>query len=147
MNSRFERIGIEAGAIFIVISAVAGGIGPIGGGLALPSKWLAGTPFTNYSVPGAILGIIVGGSALLAAVLMLQQRPLAVAAALGAGVVQVGWIIGERLPVGTRDQVRAWLQAIYLAAGAVVAILAVHMWLQSRHTAPDRQLEFGRKPT
>jgi hypothetical protein len=58
MNSRFERIGIEAGAIFIVISAVAGGIGPIGGGLALPSKWLAGTPFTNYSGQARSSGLL-----------------------------------------------------------------------------------------
>ena len=103
MNSRVERVAIEAVAIFIMVSAVAGGIGLIGGGLAFPTDWLAGTSFTGYALPGAILAVIVGGSALLAAVLMLRQHPLAVPAAFGAGVIQVGWIIGELLLVGTRD--------------------------------------------
>jgi hypothetical protein len=135
MNSRLERMAIEAVAIFIVVSAVAGGIGLIGGGLAFPPEWLAGTPFTGYGVPGAILAMIVGGSALVAAVLMLRRHPLAVPTALGAGVIQVGWIIGELRLVGSRDEVMAWLQVIYFAAGTVVAILAAHLWLQRRHGA------------
>jgi hypothetical protein len=135
MNSRVERVAIEAVAIFIMVSAVAGGIGLIGGGLAFPTDWLAGTPFTGYALPGAILAVIVGGSALLAAVLMLRQHPLAVPAAFGAGVIQVGWIIGELLLVGTRDEVMAWLQVIYVAAGAVVAMLAAHVWSQYRRGA------------
>ena len=135
MNRRLERLAVEAVAIFIVISAVAGGIGLIGGGLAFPLEWLAGTPFSSYVVPGAILAFIVGGSALVAAPLMLRRDPLAVPVALGAGVIQVGWIVGELLLVGTRGDLMAWLQVIYFVAGAIVAVLAAHLWLRSGHGA------------
>jgi hypothetical protein len=135
MNIRLERIAIEAVAIFIVVSAVAGGVGLISGGLPFPLEWLAGTPFSTYVVPGAFLALIVGGSALVAAALMLRKDPLAVPVALGAGVIQVGWIVGELLLVGTRGDVMAWLQAIYFVAGAILAFLAVHLWLRPGHSA------------
>jgi hypothetical protein len=135
VNSRIERTAIEAVAIFIAISATAGGVGLILGGLAFPLEWLAGTPFGSYVMPGAILALIVGGSALAATVLMLQKNPFAVPVALLAGAIQVGWIIGELLLVGTRGDVMAWLQAIYFVAGLIVAVLAAHIWLRSAHGA------------
>jgi hypothetical protein len=135
MNSRFERIAIEVLAAFIVVSAVAGGGGLIAGRLPFPLDWLAGTPFSTYLVPGVILAVIVGGSALGAAALMVQRHPFGVPAALGAGFIQVGWILGELVLVGTRDNVMGWLQVIYFVAGAIVATLAAHLWLQSGRAA------------
>ncbi|MHB1415814.1 MAG: hypothetical protein ACYC1C_11225 [Chloroflexota bacterium] len=130
MISRIERIVIMLVAVFIAVSAVAGGVGLVGGGLPFPLEWLAGTPFSDYTIPAAILAIVVGGSALVAAALMLLKHPLAVLASLGAGMIQVGWIIGELLLVGTIGDVMMWLQVIYFVSGAIIAVLAAHLWLK-----------------
>jgi hypothetical protein len=102
MNTRLERIAIEIVAALITVSAVSGGVGLIGGGIALPLEWLADTPFSSYIVPGVILALIVGGSALVAVALMLLRHTLAVPVALGAGCIQAGWIVGELVLVGSR---------------------------------------------
>jgi hypothetical protein len=130
MFARIERVAIEVIAIFIVVSAVAGGIGLAGGGLQFPLEWLAGTPFGSYMVPAIILAVVVGGSSLAAAVLLLRGHPLAVPVALGAGLIQAGWIVGEGTLVGTHGDVMMWLQIIYFAAGAAIAGVAAHLWLR-----------------
>ncbi len=101
MNQRIGRIAIVVLEAFIAVSAIAGGIGLVGGGIALPPEWLAGTLFSSYLIPGMILGAVVGGSALVAAALLLLAHPLALPAALAAGLIQAGWIVGEILLVGT----------------------------------------------
>jgi hypothetical protein len=126
---------IELLAIVIALSALAGGIGLAGGGLSFPLEWLTGTPVPNYGVPAIILTGVVGGSALAAAVLMPRRHPMAVVVALAAGLIQVGWIVGEVMLVGTRGDVMMWLQIIYLALGAGVAAVAAHSWLRSPRRA------------
>jgi hypothetical protein len=39
-------------------------------------------------------------------------------------MVQLGWIVGEVLLIGTYGAVMLWLQVIYGVAGALLAILA-----------------------
>src|SRR5919199_6683907 len=121
MSMRIERLAIGAVASFIAASAAAGAIGLIGGGLPFPTEWLDGTPFSNYVGPGVILGVVVGGSALLASILVLRAHRLAGPAAFVAGMIQIGWIVGEVLLVGTYGMVMLWLQVIYGVAGALLA--------------------------
>src|SRR5437763_1779022 len=105
MSMRIERIGIVVIALFIAVSAAGGAIGLVGGGLQFPPEWLDGSPFRSYVVPGLILGLVVGGSALFAGILAVRGQPLAVPAAVVAGVIQVGWIVGEVLLVGTHGPI------------------------------------------
>lgn len=140
MSTRIERIALSATALFIAVSTAAGAIGLIGGGLAFPPEWLDGTPFTSYVGPGIILGVIVGGSALLASVLVLRRHPLAVPVAFAAGVIQLGWIIGEVLLVGTYGAVMLSLQVVYGAAGGLLAGLAIDA-ARRGSGAPRRQIE------
>ncbi len=136
-GERIARVAIVVVAVFIALSAVAGGVGLIGGSLAFPLDWLAGTPFTSYVIPALILAFVVGGSCLATAILMLRKHPLAVLVALGAGLIQVGWIAGEVILVGTRDGLMMWLQITYFVAGAVVAPLAGSL-LRSERRAGGR---------
>jgi hypothetical protein len=126
MSTRIERFAIGALAVFIAVSAAAGAVGLVGGGLAFPPEWLDGTPFATYVGPGIILGVVVGGSALLAGVLVLRGHPLAIPMAFVAGLVQLGWIVGEVLLIGTQFGIMLALQALYGAAGALLAALAYH---------------------
>jgi len=124
MSTRIERIAIVTVSIFIALSAAGGAIGLIGGGLPFPPEWLEGTPFATYVGPGVILGVVVGGSAMLAAVMILRGQPLALPVTFVAGLIQLGWIVGEVLLVGTHGEVMLWLQVVYGVAGAVLAALA-----------------------
>jgi hypothetical protein len=94
-----------------------------------------GTPFNSYVAPALILGVAVGGSALAATILVAVRHPLAVAAAFGAGAIQVGWIVGELLLVGTADSFMFALQTLYLVAGTALAVLALHA-LRSTEARP-----------
>jgi hypothetical protein len=40
----------------------------------LSVAWLAGTPFSDYTIPGLLLAMVVGGSALLAATTVFIHR-------------------------------------------------------------------------
>jgi hypothetical protein len=124
MRARMERLAIAAVSTSIAVSAIGGAVGLVGGGLGFPLEWLEGTPFSNYVGPGVILGVVVGGSALLASVMLLVSHPLSVPAAFAAGMIQAGWILGEVLLVGTHGSVMLWLQVIYGLAGALLATLA-----------------------
>jgi hypothetical protein len=65
--------------------------------------------------------------------MLVVRHPLAPAAAVGAGLVQVGWIVGEVVLVGTEPGLMLTLQVVYAAAGAVLAGLAADL---SRRTTP-----------
>jgi hypothetical protein len=138
MSTRIEHFAISAVAIFIAVSAAAGAVGLVGGGLPFPPEWLDGTPFSNYIGPGIILGVVIGGSALLASVLVLRDHPWALPVTFVAGMIQVGWIAGEVLLVGTYGALMLWLQVIYGAAGALLAALA--------YDASRRPVDTSRRP-
>ena len=138
MITRLEHFAISAVAIFIAVSAAAGAVGLVGGGLPFPAEWLDGTRFSNYIGPGIILGVVIGGSALLASVLVLRDHPWALPVTFVAGMIQVGWIAGEVLLVGTYGAVMLWLQVIYGAAGALLAALA--------YDASRRPVDTSRRP-
>ena len=81
MKHKVIRIALLVLETFIWTSALAGGIGVVQGvafGQALPLAWLAGTPFSDFTIPGLMLVIVVGGTALLAAATVFIQREWAV---------------------------------------------------------------------
>jgi hypothetical protein len=98
VGRRIERVAALALAAAIAVSAAAGGVG------------------------------LVGGGALAAAALMARGHRLALPVAVAAGLVQVGWIVGEVALVGTHGPVMLWLQVVYFLAGALLAGLAGHLW-------------------
>lgn len=124
MQAKTALVWVLAADLFAGVAAVAGGVGLVGGGIRLPSHWLDGTPFSGYTEPGLILGIVVGGSALVAAaVTRLASREAGALASAIAGAVMVGWIVGE---VGLIGYV-SWMQPAFFAYGlAMVALAALY---------------------
>lgn len=115
-------------ASFAALSAIGGGIGLLAtNGLGIPLAYLRTTPFTSYVVPGVILGVAVGGSALAATLLLLRHQRWADLTAFGAGAIMAGWIVGEVLLLGQLS----WLQWFYLAVGVALMGLAVRSHLSA----------------
>ena len=85
---------------FIAFNAFGGGIYGMAGAGGVPTEWLAGSPFSTYFVPGAILFLVVGGSCIAAAAAVLADRPYARPASLGAAMIVTGWIATQIAIIG-----------------------------------------------
>lgn len=110
---------------FLALTAAAGGVGLLTGVNAPPIKSLSGSPFSDYTVPGLSLVIMVGGSALVAAVMMIRRHRLAAHASVVAGAMVIGFEIVEVLVIGSPAGVARTLQIFYFSLGLVIALLAV----------------------
>lgn len=113
--------------VFLGVGAVFGGgalvLAPDGHLLSMSTSMLAGTPFHDYLVPGAILFGIVGLGAFVAAAMTLLRMPGAPGAAMAIGVVLVGWIVVEMVLLVNWGSL-AW--SFYLLLGA--AIVGAGLW-------------------
>ena len=102
--------------LFVVngLSAVAGSIGVMKGLMPFPEVWLQGTPFHSYLVPGLILGLVVGGSQLAAAYILLRHGALAKTASLIAGLILISWMSGELALIGFQAPIQVWFVTLGL---------------------------------
>lgn len=114
-----------------------------GWGYRFPSSWLEGTPFADYIVPGLILGLVVGGSALVAMVATIKSARIGAIASMIAGVIMMGWVVGEYLLIPQvrffSDLAGNWQQGLMFLVGLVMAVLALRVmpdsWRGLLHTA------------
>ena len=100
-SSHWLLLGLD---LFMGIVAVVCGV-ILSAGLAerllqLSPDVLAGTPFGSFLIPGLLLAAAVGGSYLAAAAGLLRGHAWGVDVSLAAGVIMLGWIVGEVLLLG-----------------------------------------------
>jgi hypothetical protein len=107
-------------SLFNAVSAFGGGVGLVTGTLPIPVALLRHTPFESYVVPGLFLGVIIGGSALAGAVALLTHAPRSRLVIAAAGVVMVGWIVGETILI----RGFSWLQGLYLLTGLLLVAVS-----------------------
>jgi hypothetical protein len=111
-------------AVFGAISACIGAVlATAADGAGVPVAHLAGSPFKSYFFPGLILGVIVGGTQLTAAVLVIARRRYALLASTVAGFGMMLWIFIELAMM----RQFSWLQAVYFGLGGLelVPVLAI----------------------
>jgi hypothetical protein len=96
------------------LGSVVGGIAVMKEFLPFPEVWLKGTPFHSYFFPGLILCVAVGGSHLAAAAAVLSRSALARTAAVFAGLVLTGWMIGEIKLIGLQAPIQVWFVGVGL---------------------------------
>lgn len=118
-SRRAEAIALLALQIFAALSAIAGGIGLVSGMIALPMDWLNNSVFSDYAIPGIILGAIVGGTQVAALIYAYGRQEAYLFATSIAGGVLMGWIIGELLVVGSADATMLAYQLVYFLVGFV----------------------------
>lgn len=114
-------------SVFVALTAIGGGITLAIGLDEFPAGWLIGTPFSSYLIPGMILAVVVGGSAVVAAVATLHKSDTGVLTSMLAGAILLGWLAGERLILPRAAFVPQfwWLEAIYIAAGLMMVLPAL----------------------
>ena len=125
------RIGLVVLNAFVAFTAIFGAIFVVP---TIPLEWLKHGPFTDYSIPALALGILVGGSSTVAAILLLVRAWAGAVATIVAGVMIIGFEIVEIGVVGftlieyDASQFQAWLQVVYLALGSVQVLFGYRMW-------------------
>ena len=135
------RIGLVALNAFVAFTAIYGAILVVP---TIPLEWLKYGPFTDYTFPALALGILVGGSASLAALLLLVRPTIGAAATIVAGLMIIGFelveigVVGFTLIEYDASQFQAWLQVIYLALGSLQVLFGYRLW---------RRLEPRTRPT
>ena len=96
-----RRAAIAAIALFNGVGAVFGAYNLLRDAEAfgVRTSWLS-WPFTDYTVPGLFLGLVIGGGMLATAALAIAGRPAAAAAALVMGTIEAAWLVIETIVVG-----------------------------------------------
>lgn len=111
--SALPRFGPVARRV-VVGAAAANGIGALLGGAALlhdaegigyKESWLRG-PFSDYTVPGLFLLVVIGGGMIVLAELALAEGPAAPAVSSFMGSVLLAWLVIETLVIGYRGPVQ-----------------------------------------
>lgn len=137
MNRRaWTLMGLD---LFVGVTAVAGGLSLIAGWLTPPLSSLEGSVFSDFTVPGICLALLVGGSGLLAGWLMGRRLDVGILASAVAGGAITVFEIVEWLAFGFSG-----LLMLYLAIGATMIALAVWLELAER---PLRLHRLGRPRT
>jgi len=112
--------------VYVAVTALIGGLllvaDPRGTHLQLSPQVMVHGPFTTFLVPGLVLSLVVGGSALLAAILLIRGSRAGLALSGIAGMLLGGWILVELVLVRPSHLA----QAAYLLIGATQLGLAIH---------------------
>lgn len=108
-------------ASFCAVTALGGALELLiwrGGNEYLPIRLLEPTPFETFLLPGLLLGGVVGGTSLVAAIAVRRGVEWRADAVQLAGGVLIGWIGCESVIL----QEWSWLQAAYGCLGAVLLV-------------------------
>lgn len=126
----------------VALTSIVYGIGLAVGAIHLPLAFLEGAPFSDYTLPGLVMAIIVGGSALLAAVTLLAGHTAGVFMSALAGLILLGFEVVE---VTTIDpNAGDWLplvvmaQSVYSVLGLTMVGLAAYLWAPTHAERPLR---------
>jgi hypothetical protein len=105
---------------FGALNAFAGGYYGLAGARGVPTEWLAGTPFSDYTVPSVILLVVVGGSFLVGTIAVLGHARIARASAFAAGAIVLVWIAVQVALIGYVS----WMQPATAIGGLLILLLA-----------------------
>ena len=125
MKHKIVCIALVVFELFVAVTAIISGVAILAGGLQMPLELLRNTPFSDYTIPALVLAIVVGGSSLVAAALVLAGREIGVLVSLTAGLIMVGWIAVQVVMIG----LIIWLQPFYFVLGLAIFGLAARLWM------------------
>lgn len=104
----------------LALNAFGGGYYGMAGAENVPTEWLKGSPFPNYFVPSLILFIIVGGSALIAAIAVFRGHRMARKASFICGTITLLWLTVQIAIIGYVS----WMQPTTAFAALLILFLA-----------------------
>jgi glucan phosphoethanolaminetransferase (alkaline phosphatase superfamily) len=127
------------------LSGAAGGllliIDPSGNLINMPLRWLSGSPFANYLMPGLFLFAMLGLFPLIVFFGLLIRHKHSWLASLFIGSTLILWIFIEIIIIGF--QIQPPLQIIYGSLGILIIALrlrpSLRVFLNRSRTNPDQE--------
>ncbi|NVN90115.1 MAG: hypothetical protein HXX11_05870 [Desulfuromonadales bacterium] len=120
-----SRLVVQTLTVLLVFGALSAFVGSAlaiaFNGAGIPQEYLATSPFTTYVVPGLILGLVVGGTQLAAAIALLTRQGSALLLSAVAGFGMLIWIFVELVMI----KQYSWLQTAYFVLGGLELIFVL----------------------
>jgi hypothetical protein len=113
---------------FLFLTGCAGGLGLLFNWNAPPISQLGNSIFKDYTVPGLGLFFLVGGSALLAMLLLIRKSKYGLLLANTAGIIILFFEFVEVQVVGSPAGVAQNLQLFYFGLGTLISVFAMGIW-------------------
>ncbi len=113
---------------FLSLSGVLGGIALVAKFNAPPVEQLNGSVFKDFTIPGIALTFFVGGSALLAAILLIRKSMFALSLSVLTGIIIMTFEFVEVLVIGSPEGIARNLQILYFGIGITISILSISIW-------------------
>ena len=111
--------------LFLAITAIPGGFCLLTG-IAAPSlNELKGSIFSNYTIPGLTLMILVGGSALLISILLIRKNNYSLLYSAVVGLIIMFFEFVEVITIGTPTGPGLVMQLIYFVLGTVMILVVL----------------------
>ena len=121
-SSRRTRWAIAAVELVVGLGALFGGYSLLRDpeGLGAKQAWLEGSVFTDYTIPGVVLLVVIGGGMLTAAAVTVFAPAYSRLAAGAMAVTLVVWGVVETATLGWRGAGQLVLVATFVVAPALV---------------------------
>jgi hypothetical protein len=110
--------------IFLAVTAIPGGFCLLIGIAAPPIDELKSSIFTDYTIPGLALMIIVGGSALLTSIMLISKNKYALLFSAMCGLIIMFFEFVEVLAIGSPTGAGLAMQIIYFVLGVAIVKLS-----------------------
>ena len=136
---RFVHILLIVLAGVLGLSAVPGGITLLVGFYAPPVEQLKGSVFADFTIPGLTLLLFVGGSAVLATVLLVRRSRFGALSAALAGAIVMSFEFVEVLAIGSPPGPARVMQLLYFGVGlslVAISLVAMSIDVLRPHEAP-----------
>jgi hypothetical protein len=123
MVSHPKLIRVPLGVLhaFLALNAFGGGIYGMSGAEGVPLELLEGSPFNSYFFPSLILFVMLGGSALAAAVAVFIRHRLAVKLSFAVVLILFGWLLTQVAIIGYAS----WMQPATAMLGVLILALTL----------------------
>ncbi len=121
---------------FLSLSAIPGGLMLLAGIYAPPVEQLQGSVFRSFAVPGLALLLVVGGSALLATVLLVRRDRLGPLWAGFSGVTVMAFEFVEVLAIGAPPGPSLVMQILYFSLGLALVCLSLLLMASTQSGPP-----------
>jgi len=119
--------------IFLALTSIPGGFCLLTDIAAPPIEELKGSIFTDYTIPGIALMIIVGGSALFTAFMLIRKNKYAIFCSAFVGLIIMTFEFVEVLAIGSPSGAGLVMQIIYFVLGIAMvkcALVVLYIDLQ-----------------
>lgn len=109
--------------LLVALNAFGGGWYGMAGADAVPISWLEGSRFRDYFIPSMILFVVVGGSALLSAILVFMRQRKARFFSFLCVLIIILWLSIQIITIGYVS----WMQPTTAAATFIILLLALKL--------------------